>query len=145
MFFDISFLCDWRWQIKNLKWFENEFMVHRLFDPGSFLKLWSSLGHYWTWVFDIINSSLFSRVPPNSITFHIDFIFILMYVSIISQKFFTPIIEKFFTPLWKVFYPLDDHFHSISQLSWVWTNHTHRLGVWIRMVVGDGVKNFSGG
>ena len=80
-------------------------MVHRLFDPGSFLKLWSSLGHYWTWVFDIINSSLFSRVPPNSITFHIDFVFILMYVSIISQKFFTPIIEKFFYPTLKSFLP----------------------------------------
>ena len=114
-----------------------------------FLILGRSWNYGRVWVtiglgFSISSILLYSRVPPNSITFHIDFVFILMYVSIISQKFFTPIIEKFFTPLWKVFYPLDDHFHSISQHSLVGTSHTYLLGVWIRMVVGDGVKNFSG-
>ena len=42
---------------------------------------------------------------PNSITFPIDFVFILMYFSIVSQKFFTPHPPKVFYPTLKSFLP----------------------------------------
>ena len=109
-FFDISFLYVWRWLIKNFKSFEDEFIPLKIFDPWSFLKLWSSLGHYSTWVLDIINSILFTsptRTQSNFLLILSSFqctsrLFLKSFLPP-SPKSFLPHSEKFFTPSTTIF------------------------------------------
>ena len=98
--------------LKTNSWCINFLILSRSWNYG---RVWVTIGLG----FSISSIPFYSRVHPNSITFPIDFVFILMYFSIVSQKFFTPHPPKVFYPTLKSFLPLVDHSHSISQHSLV--------------------------
>ena len=79
-------------------WCINFLILSRSWNYG---RVWVTIGLG----FSISSIPFYSRVHPNSITFPIDFVFILMYFSIVSQKFFTPHPPKVFYPTLKSFLP----------------------------------------
>ena len=96
---------------------------------SKFLILGRSWNYGRVWVtiglgFSISSIPFYSRVPPelNQISYWFCFHFnvFLDYFS----KVFYPHPPKVFYPTLKSFLPLVDHYHSISQHSLVWTNHT---------------------
>ena len=84
--------------LKTNSWCINFLILSRSWNYG---RVWVTIGLG----FSISSIPFYSRVHPNSITFPIDFVFILMYFSILSQKFFTPHPPKVFYPTLKSFLP----------------------------------------